>query len=55
MELTLSKTEVQPLNLSRNENKIVISPDHWTNDNTKNAKHLISDNFITIPCCKPSR
>lgn len=41
--------------LSRNMNKIVISPDHWTNDKTKNAKHLISNDFITIPCGKPSK
>lgn len=41
--------------LSRNTNKIVISPDHWTNDHTKNAKHLISNDFITIPCGKPSK
>ena len=41
--------------LSRNTNKIVISPDHWTNDHTKNAKHLISNDFITIPCAKTSK
>lgn len=39
--------------LSRNEDKIVISPDHWTNDGSKNVKHLIQDNFVTIPCNKP--
>lgn len=36
--------------LSRNENKIVISPDHWTNDENKDPKHLIADDFLTIPC-----
>lgn len=36
--------------LSRNQNKIVISPDHWTNDKNKDKKHLIDDSFITIPC-----
>lgn len=41
--------------LSRNKNKIVISPDHWTNDDTKDAKHLISDDFIAIPCDKSSK
>ena len=40
--------------LSRNDKKIVISPDHWTNDKNKDAKHLISNDFITIPCGKPS-
>lgn len=40
--------------LSRNDKKIVISPDHWTNDKNKDAKHLISNGFITIPCGKPS-
>ncbi len=41
--------------LSRNDEKIVISPDHWTNDKNKDAKHLISDDFISIPCSKPSK
>lgn len=41
--------------LSRSTNKIVISPDHWTNDKSKDVKHLISDDFITIPCGKPSK
>lgn len=41
--------------LSRSMNKIVISPDHWTNDKSKDVKHLISDDFITIPCGKPSK
>lgn len=36
--------------LSRNENKIVISPDHWINDKKGDKKHLIGDDFITIPC-----
>lgn len=36
--------------LSRNESKIVISPDHWTNDEEMDPKHLIADDFITIPC-----
>ena len=36
--------------LSRNEEKIVISPDHWKNDGNIKIKHLISDDFITIPC-----
>ncbi len=36
--------------LSRNENKIVISPDRWHNDDSKDIRHLISENFITIPC-----
>lgn len=36
--------------LSRNGDKIVISPDHWTNDEDKDPKHLIADDFITIPC-----
>ena len=36
--------------LSRNEDKIVISPDHWTNDDNKDPKHLIADDFVTIPC-----
>lgn len=36
--------------LSRNEDKIVISPDHWSNDESKDPKHLIADNFVTIPC-----
>ena len=38
--------------LSRNENKIVISPDRWYNDESMNIHHLISKNFITIPCGK---
>lgn len=38
--------------LSRNDEKIVISPDHWTNDENKDHKHLISDDFITISCDK---
>lgn len=38
--------------LSRNENKIVISPDRWNNDISTNDNHLISTNFITIPCDK---
>lgn len=37
--------------LSRNTNKIVISPDRWFNDEKKDT-HLISDDFITIPCGK---
>ena len=41
--------------LSRNENKIVISPDRWFNDNRKNIHHLISDDFITIPCGKTQK
>ena len=41
--------------LSRNIDKIVISPDHWTNDKSKDVKHLISNDFITIPCGKPSK
>ena len=36
--------------LSRNTSKIVISPDHWTNDPQKDPLHLISDNFVTIQC-----
>lgn len=36
--------------LSRNDNKIVISPDHWFNDTSLNVRHLISSDFITIPC-----
>lgn len=36
--------------LSRHTSKIVISPDHWTNDPNKDPLHLISDNFITIQC-----
>lgn len=38
--------------LSRNKNKIVISPDRWFNDESKDIHHLISDDFITIPCDK---
>jgi hypothetical protein len=38
--------------LSRNENKIVISPDRWYNDESMNIHHLISKDFITIPCGK---
>ena len=41
--------------LSRNEDKIVISPDRWFNDDSINVHHLISDDFITIPCGKNSR
>ena len=40
--------------LSRNEDKIVISPDRWFNDDSINAHHLISDDFVTIPCGKNS-
>lgn len=36
--------------LSRNTSKIVISPDHWTNDPQRDPLHLISDNFVTIQC-----
>lgn len=37
--------------LSRNnENKVVISPDHWFNIKTEGRSSLISDDFITIPC-----
>lgn len=36
--------------LSRNEDKIVISPDRWFNDDSKDVHHLISDDFITIQC-----
>lgn len=36
--------------LSRNENKIVISPDRWNNDINTSTNHLISTNFITITC-----
>ena len=36
--------------LSRNTSKIVISPDHWTNDSQRDPLHLISDNFVTIQC-----
>ena len=36
--------------LSRNDNKIVISPDHWLNYDSWNVRYLISGNFITIPC-----
>jgi len=36
--------------LSRNTSKIVISPDHWTNDPNRDPLHLISDNFVTIQC-----
>jgi len=38
--------------LSRNENKVVISPDRWYNDESMNIHHLISKEFITIPCGK---
>lgn len=38
--------------LSRNENKVVISPDRWYNDESMNIHHLISKDFITIPCGK---
>lgn len=36
--------------LSRNDNKIVISPDHWLNYDSWNVRYLISSDFITIPC-----
>lgn len=36
--------------LSRNESKIVISPDRWCNDESISVHHLISEDFITIPC-----
>ena len=36
--------------LSRNENKIVISPDRWFNDYKHNGcTYLLSDNFIKVP------
>jgi hypothetical protein len=36
--------------LSRNENKVVISPDRWSNDPERNKQvRLISDYFIKIP------
>lgn len=38
--------------LSRNENKVVISPDRWYNDESMKIHHLISKDFITIPCGK---
>lgn len=38
--------------LSRSENKVVISPDRWYNDESMNIHHLISKDFITIPCGK---
>ncbi len=41
--------------LSRNENKIVISPDHWFNDKSLDQYHLISNSFITIPCKKNNK
>lgn len=36
--------------LSRNKDKVVISPDRWFNDESKDIHHLISDDFITIQC-----
>ena len=36
--------------LSRNDKKIVVSPDHWFKDSSPDNHHLISYNFITIPC-----
>ena len=36
--------------LSRNENKIVISPDHWYNNVDVDHTELLSDNFIKILC-----
>lgn len=36
--------------LSRNEDKVVISPDRWFNDESKDIHHLISNDFITIQC-----
>jgi hypothetical protein len=37
--------------LSRNENKIVVSPDHWYNNPEKSSKaHLIEPSFVKIPC-----
>ena len=36
--------------LSRNENKIVISPDHWYNNVDVDHTELLTDNFIRIPC-----
>ena len=41
--------------LSRNDNKIVISPDRWSNDISANKNYLISTNFITIPCDKTKK
>ena len=39
--------------LSRNEKKIVISPDRWFNDDIHNSSsHLLCDSFIKIPCGK---
>lgn len=37
--------------LSRNDNKIVISPDHWFNHESKVCScQLLLDNFVKIPC-----
>ena len=39
--------------LSRNDNKIVISPDHWFNNISWNVHQLITSDFIIIPCNRP--
>lgn len=36
--------------LSRNEKKIVISPDRWFRDELNSCAHLLCDSFIKIPC-----
>ena len=36
--------------LSRNEDKIVISPDHWYNNVDVDHKELLLDDFIKIQC-----